>query len=264
MATRTGGLIVRRTHRDVRRRTLAQNFLVDDGAVAALVAAIPLTRDDTVLDLGAGRGILTARLAERAGRVMAVERDPEWARRLALAAPPGVEVIEADLMTVALPAGPFSVVANPPFHRGTALLRRLLADGHGLVAAALVLQLEAARRLAGRGRFAATWAPWYELRVLQRVPARAFRPVPRVDAAILRVTARRPALLSPAAFAAHAALVDAVFGAPGQTLAARLGASVGRERARGMLRSSGLSPPAALREVPPMAWARLTRAARSP
>ncbi len=251
---------MRRTQRDVRRRTLAQNFLVDEGAIAALLAAVPLGREDTVLDLGAGRGALTARLARRAGRVIAVERDPAWARGLRLAGWPGVEVVEADLLAVALPAEPFSVVANPPFNRGTALLRRLLAEGHGLAAAALVLQLEAARRLAGRGRFAATWAPWFELQVLQRLPARAFRPVPRVDAAILGVTARRPALLSPAAFAAHAALVDAVFAAPGQTLGARLGAVVGREAAGDMLRASGLSPPATIGAIAPAAWASLTRA----
>ncbi len=68
---------MRRTQRDVRRRTLAQNFLVDEGAIAALLAAVPLGREDTVLDLGAGRGTLTGPLARRAGRVIAVERDPE-------------------------------------------------------------------------------------------------------------------------------------------------------------------------------------------
>jgi 23S rRNA (adenine-N6)-dimethyltransferase len=257
---------MRRTPRDERRRALGQNFLKDQTALNALARALPLDpARDTVVELGAGRGALTERLAARAARVVAVECDPCWARELRARAVawPHVDVVEGDALAVPLPSTPFSVVASPPFNLGTALVRRLLADGHGLRAAALVLQLEAAQRLAARGRFAATWAPWFELRVLRRIPARAFRPVPRVDAAILLVATRRPPLLSPAAFAKHAALVDAVFAAPGRTVGTRLVRVVGPARARAMLTTSGVPPPAGPASVAPETWATLTRAATS-
>lgn len=229
-----------------RRAALAQNFLIDPRVVDALLGTVALDpARDTVLDLGAGRGALTAALAPRAARVVAVERDPAWARELRAAGWPGVEVVEGDALRVPLPDEPFTVVASLPFNAGTALVRRLLAEGHGLVEAALILQLQAARRLAGGGRFGATWAPWFELRVIRRVPAAAFRPVPRVDAGVLRVRARRPPLLSPAAFAAHGQLVDAVFAARGRTVGERLGRAVGRRppgarwRRRGFTRGPG-------------------------
>ena len=230
-----------RTARDARRRALAQNFIVDERALRTLLDAVPLDpARDVVVDLGAGRGALTAPLAAR-----------EWRN---------VEVVEGDARAVAFPPEPFKVVANLPFNAGTVLVRRLLADGHGLAGAAVVLQLEAARRLADGGRFGATWAPWFELDVAGRIPARAFRPVPRVDAAVLTVRARQPALLSPAAFAAHEQLVDKVFAAAGQTVAARLQRAVGRRRAARMLDAAAVEPRATLGDVAPEAWARLTRA----
>jgi len=256
-----------RTQRDERRRALGQNLLACDRAISALLGAIPLDPGrDTVLDAGAGRGALTARLARRAARVVAVERDPDWARALGsrVAGLANVVVVAGDALAVPLPAAPFKVVSSPAFGIGTALLRRLLVEGHGMEAAALLLQLEAARRLAGGGRFAATWAPWYDLSLVGRVPAQAFRPVPRVDAGILRVTPRRPGLLSPAAFAAHADLVDAVFAVPGASVGARLAHAVGRRRASALLASSGLEPGLGAGAVAPEDWARLTRASREP
>ncbi|ADB48825.1 ribosomal RNA small subunit methyltransferase A [Conexibacter woesei] len=254
-----------RTARDARRSALAQNFIVDERALRTLLDAVPLdAARDVVVDLGAGRGAVTAQLAPRAARVLAVERDPAWAHELRTRAARewrNVEVVEGDARAVAFPSAPFKVVANLPFNAGTGLVRRLLADGHGLAGAAVVLQLEAARRLAGGGRFGATWAPWFELAVGARIPARAFRPVPRVDAAVLTVRARQPALLSPAAFAAHAQLVDKVFAASGQTVAARLQRAVGRRRAARMLDAAALEPRATLGDVAPEVWARLTRVA---
>jgi 23S rRNA (adenine-N6)-dimethyltransferase len=254
---------VRTTPRDARRRALAQNFLVDRRAIAAVVGSVRLDPErDTVLDLGAGRGALTGPLAARAARVVAVERDADWAVELRARAGawPNVRVIHGDALTVPFPAEPFTVVASPPWNIGTALLRRLLAEGHGLAEAALVLQLEAARRLAGGGRFAATWAPWVELAVAAAVPRQAFRPVPRAGAAILHVRPRRPALLAPAAFTAHVELVDAVFAAPGRTAGERLARVVGRRRAARLAAAAGVPPGTTPADVSPVTWARLTRA----
>ena len=192
----------RRTPRDARRRALGQNFLHDHAVVAEIVGTLHPPSGALVVDLGAGAGALTSAVAARGARVLAVEVDPAWVRELRSRAPGwgDVTVLAGDALRVPFPAERFSVVSSAPYGIGTKLVRRLLTDAHGLVRAVVVLQREAALRLAGGGRFAAAWAPWFELRVHGRIPARAFRPAPSVESAILTVVPRPVPLLSPAAY----------------------------------------------------------------
>ena len=139
--------------------------------------------------------------------MLAVELDPVWSGRLAqrvrdrgLARQ--VQVVRGDLLTIPLPTGErWRVLASPPYGLTTALLKRLLDDPQrGPDRVDLVLQLEVARKHAAQPPgtlLASTWAPWWEARVVERVPATAFRPVPRVDSAWLRVTRRAPDILRP-------------------------------------------------------------------
>ena len=245
----------RRTSRDARRRALGQNFLHDPAVVADVVGTLHRRPGGLIVDLGAGSGALT-RAASAAGlRVLAVELDPDWVRALREQRLPRVEIVHADALKVPWPAEPFHVLSSAPYGIGTQLVRRLLTDAHGLVAATIVLQYETAHRLAGRprtGRFAATWAPWFDVRVGRRIPARAFRPVPSVDSAILTLAPRDVPLLSPAAFATYDRFLQRAFTGRGRTLAQRLG--------RGgvaALRRAGLAPGATPSAVPPERYAAL-------
>ena len=112
------------------RRARSQHFLRSPRVAAALVADARVHPGDLVLDLGAGSGRLTAPLADTGARVRAIELDPLWAARLRdkFAGRSNVTVLEADLLRVPLPAEPFHVVANVPFHATAAILRRLLDD----------------------------------------------------------------------------------------------------------------------------------------
>ena len=146
-----------RTARDARRRAYGQNFLASRALAAQLVRDAKVEPGDLVVELGAGAGILTAQLARRARGVQAVELDPVWAERLRrrFAGSERVDVIEADLVRVPLPAEPFRVVANLPFGETSRLLRRLLDDpATALARADLILQWEVARKRAGRPRTA--------------------------------------------------------------------------------------------------------------
>ncbi len=257
-----------RSTRDARRRALGQDFLVDDRAIAAVVGTVHPPPGALVLDLGAGAGALTAALAARGARVVAVERDPAWLLRLRREAPRwgDVAVRDADLLHVAFPAEAHLVVSSPPWSAATAVVRRLLGDGHGLVRAALVLQREAARRLAGRprtGRFAAGWAPWFELRVTAHVGREAFRPVPAADAAVLLLAPRAVPLLSPAAWPAYAAFLDAVFAGRGRTVVDRMAPRAGRRAALRAAEEAGVARDAVPSAVPPEAYAALFLAARA-
>ena len=243
----------RRTPRDERRRALSQNFLHDPSVVAAIVGTLHPPPGALVVDLGAGAGALTRAVAAGGHRVLAVELDPDWAHHLRARAPAwgDVSVRHADALRVPFPAERFLVVATAPYGIGTKLVRRLLADAHGLTRAAVVLQREAALRLAGGGRFAASWAPWFELRVTRTIPARAFRPVPSVDGALLTIVPRAVPLLSPAAYPGYDRFLAAAFGGRGNTLARRLNL---RPAALAQL---GLPRNATPGAVPPETYARL-------
>jgi 23S rRNA (adenine-N6)-dimethyltransferase len=251
-----------RTERDARRRALSQNFLVDDRAIAAVVGTLHPPPGGTVLDLGAGRGALTARAATDGRHVIAIERDPAWVHHLRAHAPRWgrVEVASGDILTTPFPPAPYYVLSNAPFNIGTRLVRRLLTEAHGLVRAVVVLQRETAHRLAGSpraGRFAATWAPWFELRVDERIPRAAFRPVPGVDAAVLTLQPRARPLLSPAVYREYDAFLGTMFAGRDRGVGDRLARTIGRSRARAAVVAAGIDPRTVPSDVEPETYAAL-------
>src|SRR5262249_14508202 len=187
--------------RAARGRLLSQHFLGDHRAIDAVVDGSGAGHGDLVLDIGAGNGLISAALARRGAQVQAIERDPALAARLRakFATWPSVTVVEADVLAMPLPAGPFRVVANIPFGITTQILRRLL-DEAGLSRADMIGRAEAPRKGGRRGRgtlLTACWEPWFESGTGARIPATAFRPRPRGDAAVLIVARRDPPLVDP-------------------------------------------------------------------
>lgn len=189
-----------RTARDACRRGLGQNFLSSDAA-DRLVDQAALQAGELVVEVGAGRGAITAALARRGVRVIAIEPDPEWSRHLRdrFADNPRVRIVAQDFLALALPTEPFRVVGSLPFARTTDMLRRLLDDPDTRLARAdVIVQWEVARKRACHPPstlLSTNWAPWWEFQVERRIPASAFRPIPRVDAGLLVATRRRPPLL---------------------------------------------------------------------
>ncbi len=204
----------KRTPRDERRRRLGQNFLRPELA-EALVAQAAFDAADLVVEIGAGRGAWTFALARRGVHVVALERDPHWAESLRREARrrrlPNVSVVCCDALSYRMPHRPFRAVGSLPFGATTAILRHLLDDADsGLRRADLVVQWEVARKRAAlppTTMLSTSWAPWWTFAVVRRLPADSFRPRPSVDAGLLRVTRREPALLPQHMAAAYGAFV---------------------------------------------------------
>ena len=193
----------RRTRRDERRRSLGQNFLRPERA-DQLVDSAGFVAGDLVVEIGAGRGALTHALARRGVQVVALEKDPQWAESLRREVvrhghDNKVRVLRCDALDYRMPRRPFRVIGSLPFGATTAILRHLLDDPDTyLVRADLIVQWEVARKRAvmpPSTLLSTTWAPWWSFEVARRIPAAAFRPVPSVDAAMLRVTRREPPIL---------------------------------------------------------------------
>jgi 23S rRNA (adenine-N6)-dimethyltransferase len=254
------------TERDVRRRTHSQNFLRSHGLVRTLVRDAKVGADDIVIEPGAGTGVITAELAKRARRVVAIELDPDWARRLEerFADVPNVEVRHEDFFEYGLPRAAYRVFANIPLGVTTRLLRHLLHDPRRAPARAdLIVQLEVARkhsRARAPNALTASWQPWYELELVRRIPAQAFRPVPRVDAALLAITKRTEPLLEPAERGAFAAFVDAAFA--GRTVWEGLRRVLTANQVKQLRRHSGLPADAAPASLTVADWVALYEGAR--
>jgi 23S rRNA (adenine-N6)-dimethyltransferase len=234
-------------------RASSQHFLRTSALAAELVVDAGVGADDLVLDIGSGSGRLTAELAARARRVLAIELDARWAAHVR-GRWPNVDVVEGDVIELALPDEPFRVVANLPFARTTEILRRLLDDPRTpLVRADLVLEWDVARKRAcpwPSTLNGVLWSAWYRFSLLRRLPASAFDPPPIVDAGVLAVERRAVPLVDERAWHDYRRFVAAGFRRGLRTSASH--------RLLRRLRFSGAAP----RELDAHQWAQLFRAAR--
>lgn len=194
----------RRTPRDARRRSHGQNFLVDRNEISRLIDAVDARSNELIVEVGAGTGALTLLLAQAGARVIAIEPDHAWARRLHERVSEAgfvdeIEIVRQDFREIEWPSETYRVVSNPPFGLTTALFSSLFDNpAEGPSRADLVIQLEVARKRAAvppTTLRSAAWAPWWTFQLGPVVPRSAFRPVPRVDAALLTARRRDDAVL---------------------------------------------------------------------
>ncbi|UTT63420.1 23S ribosomal RNA methyltransferase Erm [Microcella humidisoli] len=251
-------------HPPRRQHDLGQNDLVDRRAIAAVVEQVVSTTGP-IVELAAGAGRLTVPLAALGRPLTAIEIDPRRVVALRARLPSRVRVIEGDLLRKPLPASPHVIVGNLPFHLSTATLRRLLA-AEGWTSAALILQWEAARRRAGIGggsQLTAQSAPWFEFRLVSRIPSTAFRPRPAVDAALLVIERRTQPLVPSRDRAAYQRWVASVFAVPGSACSALARADrLSRRASRARCARAGVDAEKPVSRITAEGWAALWRDSR--
>jgi 23S rRNA (adenine-N6)-dimethyltransferase len=165
-------------------------YRLADHVARSLVDAGDVRPGDLVLDLGAGDGVITRRLADAGARVIAFELHPERAARLRrTVAGSDVKVVRADIRDLRLPTRPFRVVANPPFAGISAILVRLTSSGSRLARADLVVPRSVA--LVWQRRLARPHSAWL-VSALTPIPRSAFTPRPRIDTCIMRIERHGP------------------------------------------------------------------------
>ncbi|MDA8431928.1 MAG: 16S rRNA (adenine(1518)-N(6)/adenine(1519)-N(6))-dimethyltransferase RsmA [Nitrospiraceae bacterium] len=179
------------------KKHLGQNFLFDRAILARIVEASGVAADDTVVEIGPGPGGLTRLLAETAKKVIAIELDQGLYDRLRaeLIGYRNVELVHADAMKFPYEEiGQFKVAANIPYYITTPIVFRLLEAKETLKTMTLTIQKEVAERIVappgGKDYGVLSIMVQYlarpELRFV--IPREEFRPVPKVDSAVVHMT----------------------------------------------------------------------------
>ena len=139
-----------------RDHLLSQHFLRNPRLALILIGHSNLKKRDTVVEIGAGSGVITSALSKRVTRVVAIEPDKGTARKLRdnlmRQNCSNVEVLETDFMKYELPVTPYKIFANPPFHLSSAILHKLLETPNPPEAIYLILQKQFALKLLNNGR----------------------------------------------------------------------------------------------------------------
>ncbi|MDT7687457.1 MAG: rRNA (adenine1518-N6/adenine1519-N6)-dimethyltransferase [Acidobacteriota bacterium] len=185
------------------KKRLGQNFLVDETYARRIVGALAPRAGETVVEIGSGRGALTALLLESGARVVAVEFDRELVPLLrerfagrenfVLVA---ADALEVDFCAVVEPAADARIVANLPYNISTAILQRLLEQRRCVREMVLMLQREVVERItarhgsAERGYLTVLVEAFCYTEALFDVPPGAFQPVPKVWSTVARLRVR--------------------------------------------------------------------------
>jgi 16S rRNA (adenine1518-N6/adenine1519-N6)-dimethyltransferase len=221
-------------HGLVAKKSWGQNFLVAESVFAAIVDATVTAADDWIVEIGAGLGTLTARLAARvpAGKVIAVERERTMlgVLRADLGEDPRVEIRDEDALTCDLSAcarrhGRSVVVCgNLPYQIATPLLFHVLEHRHSVSHAVVMVQREVADRLLARpatrayGALGAVVGAIADVTQVARAGPGAFVPRPRVDSTVVCVRPLAAPRVPIADEAHYRAVVHAAFGQRRKTL----------------------------------------------
>lgn len=238
------------------RKSLGQHFLTDRRILSRIVDALELKGGETVLEIGPGRGSLTEVLAERASRLIAIEYDRALAAILAerYANRDSVTIVEADVLSVNLgevAGGPYLLVGNVPYYITTPILFHALVPPRSERSVYLV-QREVAERLCaspGTGEFGALTVNVGALataEIMFRVPAGAFKPPPKVESAVVRITPRDVPLIGASEEQPFRTMVQGAFGLRRKQMrrVVRTLFSLDAERADLLLGRAGINPEA--------------------
>jgi 16S rRNA (adenine1518-N6/adenine1519-N6)-dimethyltransferase len=255
------------------KKGLGQHFLVDGRVLKQVVGASRITPEDTVIEVGPGLGVLTRELVQLAGRVISVEIDETLAGRLetAFSTVHNLRIVHGDILGLApaslLPEGvtAYKVVANLPYYITSPVIRHFLeADPHPELMVVMV-QKEVAASIAAQPGKMSLLSVGVQLygkpEIVGRVSAGSFHPAPKVDSAIVRITAYPQPVVEPGERQIFFSIVRAGFGSPRKQLINTLshGLDMQKEPVLRALEASGIEASRRAETLSIEEWHRLYR-----
>jgi 16S rRNA (adenine1518-N6/adenine1519-N6)-dimethyltransferase len=223
---------------DIKRRygfqpskSLGQNFLVDQNITDMIIEGAGITKDDTVIEIGPGIGVLTAVAAERAKRVIAVELDKRLLPVLEdnLSDYDNIRLVNGDIMKTDLssliePGSVFKIIGNLPYYITTSIIAGLLEGNISAVSMTFMIQKEAAVRICAEngsrecGAITALVRYHCDPQIIFYVSKEVFRPKPKVDSAVIRLDMLKEKSVCPISEQLFFSVIKAGFGQRRKTL----------------------------------------------
>lgn len=253
------------------KKSLGQNFLQDPNTLEKIANAADIAPTDTVLEIGAGTGALTIKLAQRAAQVLAIEIDERLLPVLhsQLRDFPNVRLYHADILQVNLDAllgsRPYLVVANLPYYITSRILRHLFEARNKAQRLILTVQQEVAERLVakpGEMSLLSVSAQFYgKPQIVARLSPSVFYPRPEVASAVVRIDIydKPPVEVPDEQVFFH--VVSAGFGQKRKQLKNSLGSglAISHAAAADLLKRAGIDPMRRAETLSLEEWAAITR-----
>ena len=251
---------------------LGQNFLTDSNILDKITTIAGISPDDSVLEIGAGLGHMTAHLARLAKRVTAVEVDHRLIPVLDenLAGYSNITLVEGDILNLdpgdLVQESGYLVVANIPYYITSRIIRHLLESDHKPTRIILTIQYEVAQRICAKdgklSLLALSVLLYGEPHLELRIPAGAFYPKPEVDSAVIKINLHPEPLLGASLRDGFFEIVKAGFTHKRKTLRNSISKGLGWEAAEveSFLQSQGIDPRMRAEKISIDQWLDLTRA----
>lgn len=253
------------------KKSLGQNFLVDPQILQKIVSAAEVPANGNVLEIGPGAGSLTRYLSLAASQVVAVELDKNLLPLLkdVLAGAENVKIVQGDILELdpgeLIETPGYLVVANIPYYITSALFRHLLETGVRPGRIVLTIQKEVAQRICEKSGKLSLLALSVQIygspRIVMRIPAGSFYPVPKVDSSVVRVDLYPEPLIPEELLEVFFRLARAGFTQKRKKLRNALTSlsSFRAEELEHILSSLGIDPHARAQELDIEDWLRLSR-----
>ena len=187
---------------ELRRRLYSQNNLVNPKLIAKLIRKFSIGKNDKVIEIGPGRGIITQELLKASGKVIAVEIDNHLYHHLVekYKYSKNLELMQGDILKFNLPSCAYKVFANIPFIITADIIKKLTSDSN-FQEAYLIIQKEAAKKFIGmpydnkNSMMATLLKPLFEISIFWNFKRTDFIPIPNVDIVMIRITRRNNPLI---------------------------------------------------------------------
>lgn len=176
------------------KKTYGQNFLIDKNVVRKIVAASDIKPGEAVLEVGPGTGALTGALVAAGAKVTAVEADRDLIPALREKFGDAIDLVEGDILSYTLPPTRYKLIANIPYNITSKLLETFLTTESPPSRMVLMVQREVADRILAippdMSLLSVVCQLYADVSKVANVPAGAFRPIPKVDSAVVKLDTR--------------------------------------------------------------------------